>query len=108
MNMVHRCEKGIYDDYYIVIGDTYVSRDDVFFHDDVEYMITGIDENYKTYLMNVQTKNVSEYDLDTFIKLMQSTIIYKKNMYIENVKKNIQQNAMCKCYQSYEGTHNNK
>ena len=78
----HRCVQGLFEDYYIIYNDIYISRDDIIEINGITYEITGIDEDY-----NVYTKCLILNPLE-FIELLGKDYIYVKNCHDEQIQKN--------------------
>lgn len=89
--MSYKIVKAIFDDYYIIINDTYISANDYLCKQGIEYIVLDIDEQY-IYLINQKTQTLIQQTAEEFAKHW-NEILCIKNTYKENIRKNIQQNV---------------
>jgi hypothetical protein len=89
--MSYKIVKAIFNDYYIIINGTYISTNDYLCKQDIQYTVTGIDEQY-IYLINPKTQTLIQQTAEEFAKHW-NEILCIKNIYNENIRKNIQQNV---------------
>lgn len=85
----YKCITGIFDDYYIIYNDMYISMDDIFTANNATYLVTGIDDEFNVYLAKNNTHSIV-LDIQSFISLLQQGYKYIRNRYQENIEKNIQ------------------